>query len=61
MIDKYKKFYMMFDKRFKNLILCSNLNCDGGVVLNRELESENFMIKKYFYARLIPYLIHKVQ
>jgi len=34
---------------------------DGGVVLNRELESENFMIKKYFYARLIPYLIHKVQ
>ena len=31
MKDKYKKFYMMFDKRFKNLILCSNLNCDGGV------------------------------
>ena len=29
MKDKYKKFYMMFDKRFKNLILCSNLNCDG--------------------------------
>ena len=31
MDKKYKKFYMMFDKRFKNLILCSNLNCDGGV------------------------------
>ena len=31
MKDKYKKFYMMFDKRFKNLILCSNLNCDRGV------------------------------
>ena len=28
MKDKYKKFYMMFDKRFKNLILCSNLNSD---------------------------------
>lgn len=32
MKDKYKKFYMMFDKRFKNLILCSNLNCDGRVI-----------------------------
>jgi hypothetical protein len=31
MKDKYKKFYMMFDKRFKNLILCSNLNSDCGV------------------------------
>ena len=31
MKDKYKKFYMMFDKRFKNLILCSNLNSDRGV------------------------------
>ena len=29
MKDKYKKFYMMFDKRFKNLILCSNLNSDS--------------------------------
>jgi len=28
MKDKYKKFYMMFDKRFKSLILCSNLNSD---------------------------------
>jgi len=35
MKDKYKKFYMMFDKRFKNLILCSNLNCDGGVEFNQ--------------------------
>ena len=35
MKDKYKNFYMMFDKRFKNLILCSNLNSDGGVeILN---------------------------
>ena len=31
MKDKYKKFYMMFDKRFKNLILCSNLNCDSRI------------------------------
>ena len=38
MKDKYKKFYMMFDKRFKNLILCSNLNSDGGVSLNSDLE-----------------------
>ena len=37
MKDKYKKFYMMFDKRFKNLILCSNLNCDGGIDLNSDL------------------------
>ena len=38
MEKKYKKFYMMFDKRFKNLILCSNLNCDGGVILNSDLK-----------------------
>jgi hypothetical protein len=38
MKDKYKKFYMMFDKRFKNLILCSNLNSDGGISSNRELK-----------------------
>ena len=31
MKDKYKKFYIMFDKRFKNLILCSNLNSDCGM------------------------------
>ena len=34
MKEKYKKFYMMFDKRFKNLILCSNLNCDGGIIMD---------------------------
>ena len=38
MDKKYKKFYMMFDKRFKNLILCSNLNCDGRVEQNREFK-----------------------
>ena len=38
MKDKYKKFYMIFDKRFKNLILCSNLNSDCGVEKNRELK-----------------------
>ena len=38
MKEKYKKFHMMFDKKFKNLILCSNLNCDGGVEQNRELK-----------------------
>ena len=37
MKDKYKKFYMMFDKRFKNLILCSNLNSDGRVEGNGDL------------------------
>jgi len=31
MEEKYKKFYLMFDKRFKNLILCSNLNSDSGI------------------------------
>ena len=31
MKERYKKFYMMFDKRFKNLILCSNTLCDGGI------------------------------
>jgi hypothetical protein len=34
MKNKYKKFYLMFDKRFKknrNLILCSNTLCDGGI------------------------------
>jgi len=38
-----------------------NLVRYGGVVFNRELESENFMIKEYFYARLISYLIYKVK
>jgi hypothetical protein len=37
MKEKYKKFYMMFDKRFKNLILCSNLNSDDGVEGNNDL------------------------
>ena len=41
MKEKYKKFHMMFDKRFKNLIPCSNLNCDGGVEQNRELGKIN--------------------
>ena len=31
MKDKYKKFYLMFDKRYKNLILCSNTLSNGGV------------------------------
>jgi hypothetical protein len=34
---------------------------NGGVIWNRELESENFMIKKYYYVRLNPYLINKAQ
>lgn len=33
MEEKYKKFYIMFDKRVKNLILCSNILCNGGVSL----------------------------
>ena len=41
MKDKYKKFYMMFDKRFKNLILCSNLNCDGGISERSDFASRN--------------------
>ena len=36
MREKYKKFYMMFDKRFKNLILCSKTLNDGGVDLNSD-------------------------
>ena len=39
MKEKYKNFYMMFDKRFKNLILCSNLNCDCGVDLVLSVKS----------------------
>ena len=31
MKDKYKKFYMMFNKRFKNLILCSKTRNDDGI------------------------------
>ena len=44
MDKKYKKFYMMFDKRFKNLILCSNLNCDGRV-------ERNGALKRKYYGR----------
>ena len=34
MKEKYIKFYKTFHKKFKNkknLILCSNLNSDGGI------------------------------
>ena len=47
MKDKYKKFYMMFDKRFKNLILYSNLNCDGRVKENSELGGKNYETRYY--------------
>ena len=33
---------MMFDKRFKNLILCSNLNSDSGVIHNSKLTGDNY-------------------
>ena len=36
MKERYKKFYMMFDKRFKNRILCSNTLCDSRAVYNRD-------------------------
>ena len=36
MEEKYKKFYKMFDKRIKNVILCSNLNSDGGMSSNED-------------------------
>ena len=45
MEDKYVKFYKIFDKRFKNnknLILCSKSLSDGGVILNSDLEVENY-------------------
>ncbi len=32
----------MFDKRFKNLILCSNLNCDSRVIHNSKLTGDNY-------------------
>ena len=34
MEEKYKKFYKMFDKRIKNVILCSNSNSDGRVIFD---------------------------
>lgn len=40
MEEKYIKFLKTFDKRFKNnedLILCSKLLNDGGVILNSDL------------------------
>jgi hypothetical protein len=30
--EKYKRFYMMFDKGVNNLILCSKTLNDGGVI-----------------------------
>ena len=37
MEENHKKFSIMFDKRFKNLILCSNLlDSNGRVEGNRE-------------------------
>ena len=35
MKHKYKKFYIMFVERVKNLIFYSNLNSDGGVEITR--------------------------
>ena len=37
MEEKYKKFYIAFDKRFKNLILCSKTLSDSGVEKNSDL------------------------
>ena len=31
MEEKYIKFYLMFDKRFKNLILCTKILSDGRI------------------------------
>ncbi len=31
MEEKYIKFYKTFDKRFNNVILCSNTLCNRGV------------------------------
>ena len=45
MEEKYIKFYKTFDRRFKNndnLILCSKTLSDGGVILNSDLEVENY-------------------
>ena len=42
MKDKYKKFYIMFDKSFKNLILFSNLNSDCGVSCHSDLKGDNY-------------------
>ena len=42
MKEKYKKFYMMFDKRFKDLILCSKTLNDPRVISFAELISMQF-------------------
>ena len=42
MDKKYKKFYMMFDKRYKNLILCSKTLSDCGVIHNSKLTGDNY-------------------
>ena len=39
---------MMFDKRFKNLILCSNLNSDGGVVSSSDLKLVTYGLRKKY-------------
>ena len=56
---------MILNKQKNKTVLesnhCSKTLCYGGVIWNRELESENFMIKKYYYVRLNPYLINKAQ
>ena len=45
MEEKYIKFYKTFHKKFKNdknLILCSNTLSNGGVILNSDLEVDNY-------------------
>ena len=44
MEEKYIRFYRTFHKKFKNkgnLILCSNLNSDGGIDLSAGLNNLN--------------------
>ena len=45
MEEKYIKFYKTFHKKYKNnenLILCSKSFGHGGVILNSDLEVENY-------------------
>ena len=44
MEENHKKFSIMFDKRFKNLILCSKTLSDGGVDLNGDLNMKIIML-----------------
>ena len=44
MEEKYIKFLKNFDKRFKNLILCSKTLSDGGVDLNGDLNMKIIML-----------------